>query len=141
IGAVLAPALALAFRALRPDVRVDIRALGSSTAFTSLFDGTAELGASSRGVSREEAARAAKLDIPLEETVIAYDGAAVIVPPSSPRRQLSAPELARLFSGQLRHLGALGLPDAGAIELVGRPSYSGTHGFFEQQALAPQGLR
>src|SRR5690606_28701699 len=43
--------------------------------------------------------------------------------------------------GDLRRFDALGHPDAGLIELVGRPSYSGTHGFFEEHALAPEGRR
>ncbi len=137
IGAVLAPALAEAFRELRPDVRVEIEALGSSTAFVGLFDGSADLGAASRPIREAEANEAARLGIGLEETVVGYDGIAIVVHPSRAIESLTLEQVARIFGGRTRTFVD---GSRGRIRAIGRPSYSGTHGFFEDHVLEPFGL-
>lgn len=136
IGGSLGPALAHAFRSVRPDVHVIIEALGTSTAFPGLFDGSADLGAASRPISASEAAQAEALGLALEETVIGYDGIAIVVHPSSPIAALSMDQLAGIFAGRITDRAALGLAP-GPIRLLGRPDYSGTHKFFEDRVLKP----
>lgn len=137
IGAALGPALADRFRTLRPDIDVSIESLGSSTAFVGLFDGSADLGTSSRPIARREADEAERLGIDVVETVIGYDGVAIVVHPDNPIASLTLDQLADVFSGRVRSFAELG-GDAIPIHLLGRPSYSGTHAYFESRVLAPR---
>ena len=134
IGEALAPDLARAYRRKHPLVAVQVEANGSSTGFAGLFDGTADIAASSRAVSAAEIAQAARLGLQLREFVIGYDGVAVIVHPGNPVRNLTAAQLSRIFTGQLRNWRDLGGPDA-PIEPIGRPADSGTHAFFREKVL------
>jgi phosphate transport system substrate-binding protein len=134
IGGELGPDLAKAFSAASPGVTVRWEALGSATAFVGLFDGTADLGASSRSVNAAEMARAKELGIDLREYVLGYDGIAVIVHPSNPIRSLTVAQLAALFSGKVESWSELGGPSVRPV-LYGRPSYSGTHAFFKERVV------
>ncbi len=134
IGGALAPALAKAWRKRNPQVGVAVEALGSSTAFEGLFDGSAEIGASSRTISAQEIAEAQRLGLQLRELVIGYDGVAIVVHPDNPVRNLTASQLSRIFAGKLRNWREVGGADA-PIELVGRPEGSGTHAFFREKVL------
>jgi phosphate binding protein len=134
IGGKLGPELARVFRASRPEVEFEIDALGSSTAFIGLFDGSAQIGAASRTVNEKELARAKELGLRLNETVIGYDGVAVIVHPSNPISSLSVAQLAELFTGSITNWRQLGGTDT-AVRLISRPSYSGTHAFFKERVV------
>lgn len=139
IGAALAPDLAIAFRSHRPDVHVTVEGLGSSTAFVGLFDRSADLGTSSRPIKDAESREAERLGVVLEETVIGYDGIAIIVHPDNPVASLTTTQLAEIFSGRARRFDRVGGP-ARAVRALGRPSYSGTHVFFADRVLVPLGL-
>lgn len=135
IGGKLTPELAEAFRAtIRPDQGFTIEALGSSTAFVGLFDGSADLGESSRPINEKELDTAHQLGITLRELVIGYDGVAVVVHPSNPVKELSVTQLSGIFTGKLSNWKQLGGVE-GRIRLISRPSYSGTHSFFKEKAL------
>lgn len=134
IGGELGPALARAFHERAPDLDVHIEALGSKTAFVGLFDGSAELGASSRPVNADELKQAARLGLTLREFVIAYDGIAVIVHPSNPLQAISLDQIAQIFTGRIDNWRALGGADA-PITVLRRPGYSGTHAFFRDKVL------
>jgi phosphate binding protein len=134
IGGALGPALARAFHERRRDVDVTVEALGSKTAFVGLFDGSADLGASSRPVNADELAQAARLGVTLREYVLAYDGIAVIVHPGNGLRGLTLDEVAQIFTGRVRNWSAVGGDDA-PITVLSRPSYSGTHAFFRDKVL------
>ena len=134
IGGALGPALGAAYEVMNPNVSIAIEALGSSTGFAALFDGSAELGAASRPVKATELEEAARLGIRLQEHVVGYDGIAVVVHRDNPIESLSVGQLRQLFSGAKNNWADLG-GSAGAIELVSRPSYSGTHGFFRDRIL------
>jgi phosphate binding protein len=134
IGGELGPALGAAFTAAVPEVKIQEEALGSGTAFVGLFDGSAVLGASSRPINDKELAEASRLGIKLQEFVIGYDGIAVIVSPKNKVASLSLDQLAQLFSGQVRNWKDVGGADA-PVHLYGRPSYSGTFGFFRDKVV------
>jgi phosphate binding protein len=134
IGGALGPDLAKAYMAQHPNTRVTVEALGTATAFAGLFDGSADLGAASRPVNEAELAEARRLGVSLEETVIGYDGIAVIVHPSSRVPSLTIEQLSRLFTGTVRNWRELGGTDL-AVKLIGRPTYSGTHSFFKEKVL------
>jgi phosphate binding protein len=135
IGGALGPDLAGAFMERRPEVFVTVESLGSSTAFAGLFDGSADIGASSRSVSEEETAEARHLGVNLREYVLGYDGIAVVVHPSNPVASLTRAELASIFAGRVDDWGEVGGTEGLAIRLLGRPAYSGTHGYFDAAVL------
>jgi len=134
IGGALGPALAQTFMEQHADIAISVEALGSSTGFGGLFDGTADLAASSRPVKADELKEARELGIRLREFVIGYDGIAIIVHPDNPVRELTLGEASRLFTGEVRRWSALGGDDE-AVRLLSRPSYSGTHAFFKEKVL------
>jgi len=134
IGSALGPAWAGALEAKQPEVQVEIESLGSSTGFAGLFDGSAELAASSRPIKPEEEEMAKKLGIELKSALTGHDGIAVIVNPANPLTQLDLSTLAKVFSGKVARWNEIGAGDA-PIRALGRPSYSGTHGFFRERVL------
>jgi phosphate binding protein len=134
IGERLGQDLARAYMEQHPEVRIEWESLGSSTAFVGLFDGSADLGASSRPVKPAELDQARAEGIELREYVIGYDGMAVIVHPSNPVAELTVDQLSQIFTGTLASWAPLGGPDH-AIDLLSRPSYSGTHVFFKDVVL------
>jgi len=134
IGGALGPDLASAFRASHPEVEIPVEALGSGTAFVGLFDGSADLGASSRLINDKELAEAQRLGIKVAEWVIGFDGINVIVGAQNPVARLTVDEAGRIFTGQIKSWKEVGGADQ-AIHIISRPSYSGTHGFFREKVL------
>jgi phosphate transport system substrate-binding protein len=134
IGGKLGQDFAQAFKARHPEVDVKWEALGSGTAFVGLLDGSAQLGAASRGVKENEVAEARQRGIELREFVIGYDGIAVVVHPENPVSELTVAQLSDLFTGKLRNWREVGGPDL-PVHLISRPSYSGTFSFFRDKVL------
>ena len=73
LGAKLVPQWAEAFKKSNPAVSFDIAAEGSSTAFTNLASGTAEIGMSSRKAKDEELTQCKTKGVTLKETNVAWD--------------------------------------------------------------------
>jgi phosphate transport system substrate-binding protein len=134
IGGKLGQDFAHDFGARHPEVEVKWEALGSGTAFVGLLDGSAQLGAASRGVKENELTEARKLGLELREFVIGYDGIAVIVHPGNPVAELTIAQLSDLFTGKVRSWREVGGPDL-PVHLISRPSYSGTFSFFRDKVL------
>src|SRR5262249_19027515 len=97
IGGELGPMLGATFTNAVPDVKVKVEALGSGTAFVGLFDGSADIGASSRPINDKEVAEATRLNVKLSEFVIGYDGIAVIVNPKNGVKQLTVEQTGQIF--------------------------------------------
>ena len=140
IGGALGPALVAAFAAKHPDTSIEIEALGSGTGFVGLFDGSADVAASSRAVKPEELDQAERLGVRLEELVLGYDGIAVVVHRDNPITSLTLDELGWLFSGKIDTWAKVGGAQA-PVRPVSRPSYSGTHSFFRDRVLRADGRR
>jgi phosphate binding protein len=134
LGGALTPELANAYRAGHPDVDIAVEALGSGTAFVGLFDGSAEIGEASRPINEKELAEAERLGLKLNETVVGYDGIAIIVAAQNPVKEITIDDAGRLFTGKITTWKELGGPDQ-PVHLISRPSYSGTHGFFKEKVL------
>jgi phosphate transport system substrate-binding protein len=120
------------------NLTVEIRAHGSSTAFSALAAGAADIGMSSRPVSAAEVERLrdllGPLDVVPQEVVLALDGLAIIVHPGNPLLELDVNEVRGIFAGTIRNWSAFGLP-AGAIELHARDDRSGTWDSFRSLVL------
>jgi phosphate transport system substrate-binding protein len=114
-----------------------IQAHGSATAFGALRDGTCQVGMSSRPIKPAEITALQSLgdmQSPACEHVVGLDGLAVIVHPSNPVSVLTIPQLAGIFSGQIRDWSAVGgLP--GPIHLYARDDRSGTYDRFKETVL------
>ena len=66
----------------------------------------------------------------LNETVLAYDGIAVIVNPENPVADLSLADIAKIYTGEVTNWKDLGGNDA-EIVVIGREAGSGTRDGFE----------
>lgn len=122
-------------------VTIEVAAHGSSTGFTALQDGSADLAASSRPIKASEASALAALgDLQSRdaEQVIAIDGLAIILHPSNPLGALRIDQLAQIFSGELQDWAQLG-GKTGPITLYARDDNSGTYDTFKELVLAAHG--
>ena len=130
------------WRALAPGERglragalaIELHSHGSSTAFSGLREGRADIGMSSRPIQprEREALRAAGIEV--EERVLAIDGLAVIVAERNPLRSLDVPTLRRIFAGQINDWSQLGQAP-GRIALHARDDRSGTYESFASLVL------
>ncbi len=87
--------LAESYRAINPDVTIDIQQTGSGAGITAAIDGSCEIGMSSRALKDEELAEG------LTETQIALDGIAVIVNRENGVTNLTSEQLRRIFTGEI----------------------------------------
>jgi len=122
-------------------VVVEVAAHGSSTGFTALKTGTADLAASSRPIKDSELdslKSLGDLKSPGAEQVIAIDGLAIILHPNNPLNQLDTTQLARIFSGEVKTWEELG-GTGGTIHLYARDDQSGTFDTFKELVLGARG--
>ncbi len=134
------------FKALYPNVNIQIEGKGSSTAPPSLIEGTAQLGPMSRPMKASEIDQfERKFGYKPTEIRVAIDALAVFVHKDNPIQGLSLQQVDSIFSstnrlgGQpINNWGEVGLTSDWArrpISLYGRNSASGTYGFFKDVAL------
>ncbi len=118
-------------------VMVEVRPHGSSTAFSDLLEGSADIGMSSRAIKPTEVEKLQSLgDMRTQksEHVLGLDGVAVIVNAENPIGALSTATLRRIFTGQVRDWSEIGGPQ-GAITLYARDDKSGTFDTFKELVL------
>ena len=117
-------ALSESFMANNADTTVTYNPTGSGSGITAVQEGTCDIGLSSRALKDEEKAAG------LKETVLAYDGIAIIVHPDNPVSDLSLEQIAKLYTGEITNWKDVGGNDAEAV-LIGREAASGTRDGFE----------
>lgn len=118
-------------------IQVVIAAHGSSTGFTGLMNGDAQIWASSRRVKESEVNRVVEqynLMDPASEHVLAIDGLAIVVNPSNSISSLSKEQLGLIFSGSITDWSELGGQN-GKINLYARDNNSGTWDSFKHLVL------
>ena len=119
---------------------IEIHAHGSSTAFTDLLQGSAELGMSSRRIKEQERelllAKSGDLTEAGSEHIIGLDGLAIITNTKNPLAKLSIPQLVKIFSGEITNWSDLGGKDL-PISLYARDENSGTWDSFKSMVLEP----
>ena len=122
------------------EVRFEIRAEGTETAFDGLASGNADVGMAShriRDADRQQLLVAhGDLTSPEAEHILALDAVAVIVSPNNRLRELSMDQLRRAFTCEVTDWAQLapGLP-AGPIRLLARDANSGTYESFQEKVL------
>ena len=111
-------ALSESYMAANKDVNVNYNPTGSGSGITAVQEGTCDIGLSSRALKDEEKAAG------LQETVLAYDGIAIIVHPDNPVSDLSIEQIAQLYTGEITNWKDVGGNDAQVV-LIGREAASG----------------
>lgn len=106
-------------------IEVSYNGTGSSAGIQAAKDGTCDIGLSSRTLKDEEKASG------LTETILAYDGIAIIVNPENPITDLDLETIAKIYTGEITNWSAVGGNDA-QIVLIGREAGSGTRSGFEE---------
>ncbi len=117
-------ALGEAFMANNAGTTVAYNPTGSGSGITAVQEGTCDIGLSSRALKDKEKAAG------LKETVLAYDGIAIIVHPDNPVSDLTLEQLADIYTGKITNWKDVGGNDA-EIVLIGREAASGTRDGFE----------
>lgn len=117
-------ALSESFMAANGGVTVNYNPTGSGSGITAVQEGTCDIGLSSRALKDEEKAAG------LKETILAYDGIAIIVHPDNPVADLSIEQIAKLYTGEITNWKDVGGNDAEVV-LIGREAASGTRDGFE----------
>ena len=97
---------------------------GSGSGIKAVLEGRCDIGLSSRNLKDEEKAEG------LTETVLAYDGIAMIVHPENPVSDLTLEQIAAIYTGEITNWNEVGGND-GEIVLIGREAGSGTRDGFE----------
>src|SRR5437868_7430123 len=134
LGAKLVPQLAEQFKAQHPDASFDIAAEGSATGFAALIDKTAVIGMASRPAKPEEIANGKAKGVDLKETIVAYDGIAVIVNTANSIKGLTKKQVEQIFTGEITDWSAVG-GSGGKTSVYTRNTSSGTYAEFKELAM------
>ncbi|MEJ6078211.1 phosphate ABC transporter substrate-binding/OmpA family protein [Vibrio sp. 1-Bac 57] len=113
---------------------IELQAHGSSTAFTDLANGGADLAISSRKIKDSEVAllkaQYGNLGLAGSEVIISLDGVAIIINKNNPLNSLTLLQLANIFSGEINNWKQLGGEDL-SINVYARDINSGTWDSFK----------
>ena len=134
LGAKLVPQLAEQFKAQHPGTTFDIAAEGSATGFAALIDKTAAIGMASRPAKPEEIATGKAKGVEIKETIVAYDGIAVIVNTANSIKGLTKRQVEQIFTGEITDWSAVG-GSGGKISVYTRNTSSGTYAEFKELAM------
>lgn len=117
-------ALGEAFEADNSGTTFTYNPTGSGSGITAVLEGRCDIGLSSRALKDDEKAQG------LTETVLAYDGIAIIVNPENTVEDLTVDQIASIYTGEVTNWSEVGGAD-GEIVLIGREAGSGTRDGFE----------
>lgn len=107
-----------------PNVNVTYNPTGSGSGITAVQKGRCDIGLASRALKDEEKADG------LQETVLAYDGIAVLVNPDNAVEDLTMEQITDIYTGKITNWKELGGADK-EIVVIGREAGSGTRDGFE----------
>ena len=117
-------ALGESFMGANKGITVTYNPTGSGSGIKAVQESRCDIGLSSRALKAEEK------EAGLKETVLAYDGIAIIVNPENPVSDLTMEQIADIYTGRITNWKDLGGNDA-EIVLIGREAGSGTRDGFE----------
>lgn len=122
----LAEKLAASFMSLNSGVKVVIQGGGSAVGIKAANDGTVDIGAASRELTKDDPA--------LVKHILAKDGIAIIVNASNPVNGLSKSQVRDIFSGVITNWSQVGGPDK-EIHVAAREEGSGTRTAFQEMVM------
>lgn len=134
LGAKMVPQLAEAYKEAGNEASFEIAAEGSSTAFTSLLEGTGEIGMSSRDIKDSEKDSFAAKGQEIVDWTAAYDMIGVIVNDRNAVEELSLEQVEGIFTGDITDWSEVG-GEAGPISVYTRNTSSGTYKSFQEMAM------
>ena len=117
-------ALSESFMAKNKSITVTYNPTGSGSGISAVLEGRCDIGLSSRSLKPEETAKG------LTETVLAYDGIAVIVHPDNAVSDLTLETIADIYTGKITTWEEIG-GTGGQIVLIDREAGSATRDGFE----------
>ena len=121
----LAKSFAEAFQEKNDGVSVDVQLGGSGAGYTQCADGTVDIGNLSRALKDTEKSS------DIVETIVAYDGIAIVINPANTVTNLTKEQIAAIYKGEITNWNQVGGAD-GEIVVVGREAGSGTRDGFEE---------
>lgn len=113
-----------AFQKDNPGISFTYNPTGSGAGITAVSTDRCDIGLSSRRLREKEKEQG------LTETILAYDGIAMIVHPENPVTNLTVEDLRKIYKGELKNWKEVGGKDA-EIVCIGREAGSGTRDGFE----------
>ena len=90
-------ALGEAFMEANPDVKFTYNPTGSGSGITAVTEGRCDIGLSSRALTDDEKNQG------LEETILAYDGIAIVVNPKNKVKDLKVQQIADIYTGKIKN--------------------------------------
>ncbi|GAA0769009.1 phosphate ABC transporter substrate-binding protein [Clostridium subterminale] len=117
---------AMGYKEENPKTTVEVQQIGSSAGIKNAIEGVSEIGMSSRELKDAEKSEVA-------ETVIAYDGIALVVHPSNEAENLTIEQIKGIYTGAITNWKEVGGKDA-PIVVVSREDGSGTREAFQEIA-------
>ena len=117
-------ALGESFQNANSGVTFTYNPTGSGSGIQAVSEGRCDIGLASRGLKDDEKSSG------LTETVLAYDGIAVVVSLENPVSDLTLEQIADIYTGKITNWKDVGGSDA-EIVLIGREAGSGTRDGFE----------
>lgn len=105
-------------------ISVTYNATGSGAGIQAVQEDRCDIGLASRNLKDEEKASG------LEQTVLAYDGIAIIVNPENTVKELDLETIAKIYTGEITNWKDIGGNDS-EIVIIGREAGSGTRDGFE----------
>jgi phosphate transport system substrate-binding protein len=138
----LAQAWAERYRAIHPEITVQVLGGGSGVGIASLIDGNCDLANSSRSIEPKELARVkARRGVAPKEIVVGHDALAVYVHKSNPLDVICLDQLAEIYGegGGISKWSQLGVDPkrlgGEKITRVSRQNSSGTYTYFREAVL------
>ena len=117
---------AMGYKEENPNATVEVQQIGSSAGIKNAIEGVSEIGMSSRELKDAEKSE-------VTETVIAYDGIALVVHPSNKAENLTIEQIKGIYTGAITNWKEVGGKDA-PIVAVSREDGSGTREAFQEIA-------
>ena len=134
VTAMVTSAWAEAYMGKHSDALVAVTGGGSGTGIAALLNGTCDITETSRQMEKEEMEQAKTRGIHPQEFIVALDGLAVAVHPTNPVSQLTIPQIADIFIGNIKNWKEVGGKDQ-PIVVLSREVNSGTHVYFKEHVL------
>lgn len=116
------------------DVLIQVTGGGSGTGLASLVNGTTDLATASRSIKDKEIKALKNKGFEVKEYITAQDGLSVYLNQENSIKEMSFPQLDKIFTGKTKNWKELGGMDA-TIILYGRENSSGTYSFFKKVVL------
>ena len=133
----IAKAFAEYYMSKNPGVNITVSESGSGNGAKALINGMCDIADMSRFMKNEEFKAAVAKGIYPVATVVAVDGLAIVVHPSSPIQGLTIAQIRDIYTGKITNWKELGGPNV-AIVMISRDTNSGTYESFEALVLNKQ---